>query len=155
MNRTDHRFRRAQEHDRRVAVAFGATLRSARERRGLSTDELADRGGFDRVYPCILEQGIREPTLGDLLRASVAAGIAPTRLLEETVLACTQWRIGRTDVMRLREIWLAFVATLSRHHGSDPVLATVMGSQLLDELALHGLAIVNLPFESREGCGRA
>jgi len=157
MKRMDNRFGSGttREHDQRVAAAFGMALRAARQRRGLSPKQLADRGGFDSSYPSLLEHGVREPTVGDLLRLSVAAGASPSRLLEETVTVCTQRTLARTDVLRLRAIWIAFAATLARHHKGEPMLATVMGSHLLDELALHGLTIVCLPMESREGCGNA
>lgn len=144
-----------REHDQRVALAFGMVLQAARERRALSPEQLADRGGFDRTYPRLLEHGVREPTLGDLLRLSAGVGATPSRLLEETVFVCTQRTVAQTDVLRLRAIWIAFAATLARRHKDEPMLSTVLGQRLLDELALNGLAIVSLPMEAREGCGNA
>lgn len=150
------RGRSTREHNQRVALAFGMVLQAARERRALSPEQLADRGGFDRTYPRSLEHGVREPTLGDLLRLSVGVGATPSRLLEETVFVCTQQTVAQTDVLRRRRaIWIAFATTLARHHKDEPMLSTVLGQRLLDELSLNGLAIVSVPMQAREGCGNA
>jgi transcriptional regulator with XRE-family HTH domain len=141
--------------DQRVAQAFGLALRCARERRTLSLDLLAERGGFDCGYPSLLERGLQEPTLCDFFRLSMALGIAPERLLEDTIVACVGSRLGRTDLIRLREIWLAFAGTLSQCRQGGWLPTSVLGSLLLDELARHGLTIVALPIEPREGHGHA
>jgi hypothetical protein len=51
------------------ARAFGLALRAARLERGLSQEDLAERGDFDRTYPSLLEHGRR---VSDLLRDSPA-----------------------------------------------------------------------------------
>jgi DNA-binding XRE family transcriptional regulator len=43
----------------RVALAFGSTLREVRRARGLTQEELALAGGFDRTYPSLLERSHR------------------------------------------------------------------------------------------------
>lgn len=139
----------------RVARAFGIALRAARERRDLSPEQLADRSGLDCGYPSLLERGLHVPSLSDFLRLSVAAGVAPARLLEDTVVAYAGQALARTDVIRLREIWMAFARTLAKSPQDEPLLATVLAVRLLDELARHGLTVVSLPFEPREHHGHA
>lgn len=48
---------------RTVALAFGATLRAARKKQGVSQDRLAALCGFDRTYPSLMERGLRQPSL--------------------------------------------------------------------------------------------
>jgi transcriptional regulator with XRE-family HTH domain len=139
--------------ERRIARAFGIALRSARERRELSLEQLAERGGLDRAYPSLLERGLQDPSLCDLLRVSVAIGIAPGQLLEDTIAAYAGQALARTDVIRLREIWLAFAGTLAQCSLREPVATAVLGARLLVELARHGLTIVSLPVELHEGHG--
>jgi transcriptional regulator with XRE-family HTH domain len=69
---------------RRVAVAFGSTLRHVRREQGLTQEEVALIGGFDRTYPSLLERGLRTPTLGVLFRLANALGIAPCRFVTLT-----------------------------------------------------------------------
>ena len=68
----------------RVALAFGSTLRDVRRLRGLTKEELALAGGFDRTYPSLLERGLRTPTLGVLFRLAEALGVEPCRLVTLT-----------------------------------------------------------------------
>ena len=70
---------------RRIAHAFGAALRAARQQTGVSQDELAERCDFDRTYPSLLERGKRAPTFAMLLRIAEALEIPPERLLADTV----------------------------------------------------------------------
>jgi DNA-binding XRE family transcriptional regulator len=57
---------------RRVARAFGATLRALRREREVSQEALAFDAEIDRTYPSLLERGLRHPTLSVLLRLSRA-----------------------------------------------------------------------------------
>lgn len=68
----------------RVALAFGATLRMARHRRGLSQEKLAEACDMDRTYPSLLERGQRTPTLTVLLDLAAALDIPPENLITET-----------------------------------------------------------------------
>lgn len=143
----------AQADQQRVAQAFGIVLRSAREQRGLSPEDVGARCGFDRSYASSLERGVCDPTLADFFRLSIVLGVAPARLLEDTMVACAGQRLGRTDVIRLREIWAVFENTLAKC--PEPRLATALAFLLLDDLAKHGLALVSLPFEPQQGHGHA
>jgi transcriptional regulator with XRE-family HTH domain len=70
---------------REVRRAFGATLRAARDKQGVTQDQLAIRCDFDRTYPSLLERGLRQPTLHTLLRLADALDIGATELVAETV----------------------------------------------------------------------
>lgn len=68
----------------RVALAFGATLRIARHRRGISQEKLAEACDMDRTYPSLLERGQRTPTLTVILDLAAALDIPAERLIIET-----------------------------------------------------------------------
>jgi transcriptional regulator with XRE-family HTH domain len=70
---------------RRVAVAFGAILRDARDGSGLSQEELAAGAAVDRTYTSLLERGRRQPTLCVLLNLVAALEIEPGLLVTMTV----------------------------------------------------------------------
>lgn len=72
-----------------VARAFGATIREMRTARGLSQEALAERSGFDRTYPSLLERGLRTPTLGVIVRLAEALGVSAEALLAD---ACGRLR---------------------------------------------------------------
>ncbi len=61
--------------------AFGAALREARTARGLSQEELALRGDFDRTYISLLELGKRMPTIGVVKDLGAALNTAPGQLV--------------------------------------------------------------------------
>ncbi len=50
-------------NDRMVRLAFGRSLRAARNRRGLTQQGLADRANLTMNYVFRLEKGERNPTL--------------------------------------------------------------------------------------------
>src|SRR4051812_33242834 len=54
------------------ARAFGLALKAARLERGLSQEDLAERGDFDRTYPSMLEHGRRFPTFFVILQLARA-----------------------------------------------------------------------------------
>jgi transcriptional regulator with XRE-family HTH domain len=68
----------------RVALAFGATLRSARRAQGISQDGLGALCALDRTYPSLLERGKRHPTLYMILRLAHGLRVEPEWLLTET-----------------------------------------------------------------------
>jgi transcriptional regulator with XRE-family HTH domain len=69
----------------RVARAFGAVLRNARNRRGLSQEELCEGANIDRTYPSLLERGLRTPTLPVVIEIAQALGVEPAQLVSETL----------------------------------------------------------------------
>ena len=68
----------------RTALAFGAVLRAARQEKGISQEQLAALGGFDRTYPSLLERGLRTPTLTVLFRLADSLGVSAHALVQET-----------------------------------------------------------------------
>jgi ribosome-binding protein aMBF1 (putative translation factor) len=87
-----------------VARAFGTVLRAARARQGLSQERLAYCSGLGRSYPSLLERGLRQPTVGTLIRLSQVLRIAPLRLLEETLAYCDADEVASESEGTLRGI---------------------------------------------------
>ena len=77
----------ARRHD--VALAFGAMLRNARTRLGITQEELAERANVDRTYPSLLERGLRTPTLTAYFSICTALSLKPESLILETVCRLT------------------------------------------------------------------
>ena len=65
-----------------VAVAFGQVLRRARERVGLSQEELAYRCGRHRTLISMLERGIRQPSLTTVFRLAGELDIKASQLIK-------------------------------------------------------------------------
>jgi transcriptional regulator with XRE-family HTH domain len=65
----------------KVAMAFGRVLRELRHARGLSQEQLASLGDFDRTYPSLLERGLRTPTLTVIFRLADVLGITASALV--------------------------------------------------------------------------
>ena len=69
-----------------VAVAFGTVLRTARDAVGLSQEQLAEAADVDRMYPSLLERGLRQPTLHMLLRLAGAVDMEPGLMVTATTI---------------------------------------------------------------------
>ena len=71
------------EHGRIVKIerAFGSILRDAREKAGLSQDQLAHDAGLHRTYISLLERGQRQPSLKAIVALAKALGLAPSTLV--------------------------------------------------------------------------
>ena len=65
-----------------MASGFGRALRTARIRRGLSQEQLADAAGLHRTHISLLERGLREPRLGTLVLLSRCLGVSPGEMSE-------------------------------------------------------------------------
>ena len=63
-------------------VAFGAVLRSLRERASYSQDSFAHFTGYHRNYIGQLERGEKSPSLTAIFNLSKAFNLRPSRLLE-------------------------------------------------------------------------
>jgi transcriptional regulator with XRE-family HTH domain len=63
-------------------IAFGQRLRTLREERGVSQDQLADQTGIHPTAIGRLERGLREPRLKTILRLAEGLGSQPGRLLD-------------------------------------------------------------------------
>jgi transcriptional regulator with XRE-family HTH domain len=68
-----------------VAIAFGRVLRDARKQKGISQEELAGAGEFDRTYPSLLERGLRTPTLSVLFQLAEVLGVSAASLVTKTL----------------------------------------------------------------------
>lgn len=71
-----------------TARAFGDVLRVCRNHAAVSQEHLAEAADLDRTYPSLLERGLREPTLGVVIRLARALGINPCVLVRMTL-----WRV--------------------------------------------------------------
>jgi len=61
--------------------AFGRVLRSARESRSLSQEELAARAGYHRTYIGQLERGEKSPSLRTIFNLSSTLQVNPSVLI--------------------------------------------------------------------------
>jgi transcriptional regulator with XRE-family HTH domain len=66
-------------------VHFGAVLKNARARCGLSQEALCEGANMDRTYPSLLERGLRTPTLPVVIEIAQALGVEPAQLVIETL----------------------------------------------------------------------
>lgn len=67
-----------------VRRTLGANVRRARERRGWSQEELADRSGIHRTYISGVERGARNPTIRIVASIATALELPAAALVEET-----------------------------------------------------------------------
>jgi transcriptional regulator with XRE-family HTH domain len=63
--------------------AFGLVLRKAREKRSISQEALAFKGGYHRTYIGQLERGEKSPSLRTIFALGGTLGIPPSELLKE------------------------------------------------------------------------
>jgi XRE family transcriptional regulator, regulator of sulfur utilization len=70
--------------DRRPeAEKFGAIVRTLREERGLTQDQLAERAGVSTTYIGFIERGDNVPTLTIILQIASALKVRSSELLRE------------------------------------------------------------------------
>ena len=63
-------------------VALGQAVLAARERLGLSQEELGFESGLDRTYISGIERGIRNPTAKTIVRLAKALKTKPSSLFK-------------------------------------------------------------------------
>jgi transcriptional regulator with XRE-family HTH domain len=85
----------ARSH-RDVALAFGAVLRVVRRSVHATQEALAERADIDRTYPSLLERGLRQPTLGIILRIAHALDVSPLILVRMTITRLNRESKART-----------------------------------------------------------
>lgn len=61
--------------------AFGSVIKSLREERGLSQQELADYSEVDRTYISDLERGLYYPTLNTIYKLAEILKVMPHELI--------------------------------------------------------------------------
>jgi transcriptional regulator with XRE-family HTH domain len=64
-----------------LAEVLGRNIREARQRRGLSQEELAFSAGMKRSYVSDMERGLRNPTVRAIARLAAALAVEPASLL--------------------------------------------------------------------------
>lgn len=62
----------------------GRNVRKARERKGLTQEQLADISGFSQQYISSLEQGLRNPTIITLYELAAALEVSHVDLVRAT-----------------------------------------------------------------------
>lgn len=67
--------------DEDFAAAFGAVLRSIRNDRGLSQEELAFKADIHRNYVGLLERGVRQPSLATIFYIADALNLPASDLV--------------------------------------------------------------------------
>jgi transcriptional regulator with XRE-family HTH domain len=75
---------------KQAARAFGRALRTARRTQGLSQEDLAETGDFDRTYPSLLERGLRTPTFYVILQLARALHMDPRALFDDALAECRE-----------------------------------------------------------------
>ncbi len=65
----------------KLESAFGEVLRSIREEKGLSQEQLGFESGFHRTYISQLERGQKSPSLKTLFRVAEALQVKPSQLI--------------------------------------------------------------------------
>jgi transcriptional regulator with XRE-family HTH domain len=70
---------------RQAARAFGQALRAVRLARGISQEQLAEAGDFDRTYPSLLERGLRTPTFFVIVSLAEGLNTDPVALFTDAV----------------------------------------------------------------------
>jgi transcriptional regulator with XRE-family HTH domain len=71
-----------KERPREPGLRFGANLRTARKRAGLSQEALAYEADVDRAAISVYERGRREPNLRTMLKLARALRLSPVALLD-------------------------------------------------------------------------
>jgi transcriptional regulator with XRE-family HTH domain len=64
-----------------VEEAFGQILRSIRNERGLSQEQLSFKSGHHRTYISLLERGKKSPSLDTIFRIAQALAVRPSDLM--------------------------------------------------------------------------
>ncbi len=71
-----------EKPDKRLRL-LGSRVRTLRLASGLSQEELAARGQFDRTYISLIERGRRNPTYTNLVRLANALDISLAELIRK------------------------------------------------------------------------
>lgn len=65
-----------------IQISFGKRVRTLREAKGVSQEELAENAGLDRTYISSVERGKRNISLLNIERIAKALAVKPAKLLE-------------------------------------------------------------------------
>jgi len=67
---------------KRLNKAFGKVLKEAREKAGLTQEQLAEESEYHATYISQLERGIKNPSLAAIFRLSRALGKKPSLIVK-------------------------------------------------------------------------
>lgn len=65
--------------------SFGKVLKGVRTERGMTQERLAFDSDLDRTFVSLLERGLRQPTLGSLVKLADALAADPAELVRSAV----------------------------------------------------------------------
>jgi len=65
-----------------ILAAFGRCLRTQRDLKGLTQEQLAEKADLDRTYISDIERGARNPGIKNVVRLARALGIPTPKLVE-------------------------------------------------------------------------
>ena len=65
-----------------LVSAFGAEVKAARVKQGLTQEDLAALADIDRPYLTALEAGRKQPSLSTIYKTAVGLGLTPGALLD-------------------------------------------------------------------------
>ena len=90
---------------RAIRARLGAALRTMRERRRLTQEQLAERSGLSYKFIGEIERGLGNPTIETLDRLAEALGVGVSELLIETDhhRAPNEYPISKRQLSRVRE----------------------------------------------------
>jgi len=71
----------AKQHDWEFLSRFGKRIAEVRRQRGLTQEALADAANLHRTYIGFIEQGKRDPTIGNVQQIAKALGTPLKELL--------------------------------------------------------------------------
>ena len=95
--------------------AVGDTVRGIRHQRGWSLVELSEKSGVEMTFISEFERGLRDISVGDLLRVCTAFGVDPSRLVKAKNAGCVNGELlGSMSLSWLAEL----CAVLGRNPGS-------------------------------------
>jgi transcriptional regulator with XRE-family HTH domain len=66
---------------RKILIKFGQKVRTERQKRGLSQEDLAEKAGVHRTYIGMIERGEKNITLLNIEKLAKALGIALDKLM--------------------------------------------------------------------------
>lgn len=66
----------------KTSDSFGIVLRTFRQQKGLTQEQLSERVEVVRSFVCMLENGKRQPSLDMIYRLADALGIRPGELVD-------------------------------------------------------------------------
>ena len=67
-----------------IQITVGNKIKTFREKKGWSQEDLADISGLHRTYISGVERGVRNPTIEIVFRISCALGVDVAQLFEQT-----------------------------------------------------------------------